>query len=433
MDLFRACFQHAPEAIAIVQAEPGFERFRYLDVNSTFVRDTGLARERVVGAELGSFIQPDQKKALYRQFRYCLEQGGAAEFQHQFDTPTGNRTWDIRIALNPDSAVRNVFLLFARDITWHRDFAQRLTSIADYFPGFVYQLAYTPDQQWRYLFVGSRVQELFGVSVQAAMQDARVLIDRIHPDDAERVMQTTFETADSQQPWRCEFRMLRGDGSELWVEAYDLPQKLCDGTIIFTGYVNDISDKKALEASLKASEARYRALARFDTLTGLLNRSEFMFQLQQVFQRVSTNGGTLALLFIDLDHFKPVNDNHGHSVGDALLQQVGKRLQSVLRSGDLVARIGGDEFTVMLDRIPDAAEAENVSRKIMQTIARPFVVGGITCSVSASIGVAMGPVANESVNDLINAADRAMYQAKAQGRNRAVVAVRPGLQKPEAA
>lgn len=433
MDLFRACFQHSPDAIALLRADAGFQNFTYLAVNDSFLRDTGYALNELIGNPIGSRIPEPQAQVLMSHFIRCHQQKAPVEFEHQFNTPTGQRTWHVRIALSPDAPNSDIFMLYARDITWTRDFAQRLNSIADYLPGFVYQLAHTPDGQWRYLFVGKRVEEFFGVTVEQAMHDAHTLIDRIHPDDAERVMNTSFETASRQQPWSCEFRMLRADGSELWVQANDLPQNLADGTIIWTGYVNDITEKKALEASLKASEERYRTMARFDSLTGLLNRSEFMFQLQQIFQRVSGHGGTLALLFLDLDHFKPVNDNHGHATGDALLQLVAKRLQSLLRAVDLVARIGGDEFTVMLDRVSDSAEAEKIGRKILEAMAQPFVLGKLTFHVSASIGIAMGPMRDESVHDLINAADHAMYQAKAQGRNRVVVATRPGLQKPEVA
>lgn len=435
MDIFRACFEQSPEAIAVVQAEPNGDglSFRYVAVNDSFVRDSGLSRDAVVGAQPVDIVPTQQALVLLHHMERCLQGADKVEFEHEFQTPTGNRTWHVRMVRDDSGMAPGTVLVFARDITWSRDLSQQLTRIADYLPGFVYQLSYSPDQQWRFLFVGKRVEAMFGITVEETLRDANALLGRIHPDDAERVINSSVAAGQAQKPWHCEFRMLRPDGLVLWVEAYDLSQKLADGTILWTGYVNDISEKKALETSLKASEERYRIMARFDALTGLLNRSEFMFQLEQSYERIADHGGKLALLFVDLDHFKPVNDGYGHATGDELLRHVARRLQSVLRSSDLVARIGGDEFTVVLDRVSDAREAERIAEKLINVLSEPFAFNGLSLTVTASIGVALGPVDGSSLHDLINAADQAMYRAKANGRNRVLVADQGPFQQSNAA
>ncbi|WP_157955212.1 GGDEF domain-containing protein [Halomonas denitrificans] len=211
---------------------------------------------------------------------------------------------------------------------------------------FVFQLCRSSEGHWYYSFVGERAETMFGVKVEEALADADALMGRIHPEETERVIRESLFAAEQMVSWHSEFRMLHRDGHVLWVEAHDKPQRLNDGTILWTGYVNDSTELKALEASLLASEAKYRQLAQFDPMTGLANRSEFFSRLRLAIQLAERQGQTLALLFIDLDRFKAVNDAHRHAMGDDLLRQVGERLHSTLREPDLVARIGGDEFTV---------------------------------------------------------------------------------------
>jgi diguanylate cyclase (GGDEF)-like protein len=166
-----------------------------------------------------------------------------------------------------------------------------------------------------------------------------------------------------------------------------------------------------------------RHMAQHDHLTGLPNRALFSDRVQQTLAHARRHGGYVAMIFIDLDKFKPINDNHGHAVGDLLLQQVALRLREVTRVSDTVGRIGGDEFVVLMGELPETTIALKLAEKIRQLIAQPFVLNGLELSISCSIGVAFYPDDGENEESLIKSADKAMYHAKDCGRNSVYQAV----------
>ncbi|MES2900508.1 MAG: EAL domain-containing protein [Pseudomonadota bacterium] len=155
-----------------------------------------------------------------------------------------------------------------------------------------------------------------------------------------------------------------------------------------------------------------------DRLTGLPNRNVFHDRLEMDIKKAHRSGLPLALLFIDLDHFKEINDTLGHQYGDMLLKQVGKRLQTYVRATDTVARLGGDEFTITLAELHDVSTVTDVAQKIRNDLSRPFRLGGEMAYISASIGITLYPRDGSNVGDLLRNADQAMYQSKDHGRNR---------------
>jgi diguanylate cyclase (GGDEF)-like protein/PAS domain S-box-containing protein len=172
----------------------------------------------------------------------------------------------------------------------------------------------------------------------------------------------------------------------------------------------------------RKAEKKIHALAFYDSLTGLPNRRLILDRLHQALLQHQRTGGCGALLFIDLDNFKQLNDTQGHDVGDQLLIQIAQRLQSCVRIDDSVARLGGDEFVVVLDVLDDdmsiaVAEIESIVSTILLRLAEPYMLSNINSHISASIGITLFKDKHDSVNDLLKRADIAMYQAKAAGRN----------------
>ena len=159
-------------------------------------------------------------------------------------------------------------------------------------------------------------------------------------------------------------------------------------------------------------------LAERDPLTGLLNRAGFERSLERLMY--AGQADTVALLYIDLDHFKPVNDRHGHMAGDRLLQLFAQRLAESVRTTDVVARLGGDEFTILLSGISDPAQAVRVADKVLAAAQAPFVLDGCTLNVTASVGIAFGLQPQAGWRELVARADAMLYRAKAEGRGRAV-------------
>jgi len=171
-------------------------------------------------------------------------------------------------------------------------------------------------------------------------------------------------------------------------------------------------------AALQAKEAALDHLASHDSLTGLPNRRVFMDRLELALARARRGGEPIALLFVDLDRFKEVNDHAGHAAGDALLRTVAQRMRGAVREADTVARMGGDEFLVLLDGAAESIAAGQVARKLLDGLAQPVPYGGESLTIEASIGVSLCPRDGTTAGEIIAAADRAMYRAKAEGRNR---------------
>ena len=168
--------------------------------------------------------------------------------------------------------------------------------------------------------------------------------------------------------------------------------------------------------ALAAANERLRELALQDPLTGLANRTAMRQHLEQAWQRARRRREMLALILLDLDGFKPVNDCHGHETGDRLLVQVAHRLQASARSSDLVARLGGDEFVLVCEGIGSELQAEQLAGRILEELARPFRLDGVEIRIGASIGISFG-LGCQCCEDLLREADQAMYRAKAAGRN----------------
>ena len=209
---------------------------------------------------------------------------------------------------------------------------------------------------------------------------------------------------------RIEILALRRDGSEFHVEL-TISMMRWGHEHEFCAFISDITEKKE-------SDALIWKQANFDPLTHLPNRHMFHLRLEQEILNTQRTSLNLALLFIDLDRFKEVNDTLGHNVGDQLLAEVAQRLSSSVRKSDMVARLGGDEFTVILSQLTDANQVETVAQNILRRLAEPFTLNNETAYVSASIGITLYPEDTDEVEQLLMNADQAMYAAKKKGRNR---------------
>jgi len=205
------------------------------------------------------------------------------------------------------------------------------------------------------------------------------------------------------------------DGQSFDIVATSI--KNADGSISKMEVIRNITDKKrAQEYLLKQKEALDHQ-AHHDALTELPNRLLFNDRLEQGIAKAKRNHSKLALLFIDLDHFKEINDSLGHDIGDEVLKKVTTRLLGAIRKEDTIARLGGDEFTVIIEELKQGQDASLLARKILDALAEPIIVEGNTLYVSSSIGISLYPSDGNSAQDLLKYADSAMYKAKEEGRN----------------
>ncbi len=216
----------------------------------------------------------------------------------------------------------------------------------------------------------------------------------------------------SRQEGQLNYRIVTKSGEIRWIAHGCRGVFSPDGVYMGRRASNrDITD-------LKDAEAAAQRLAHYDPLTDLPNRRLLLDRLQHALAQAKRFYRALAVMFLDLDRFKQINDTLGHDIGDKLLIEVGRRLTTCIRAGDTVARSGGDEFIVVLQEIADPTDATTVAQKIIQTIQHPIQVGMYTLDVTTSIGIAIYPVnGTDDANELMKKADLAMYEIKQAGRN----------------
>ena len=259
----------------------------------------------------------------------------------------------------------------------------------------------------------NRYKEIAGYTDEDIAANEAAWRERIHPDDRKQVDQDIHAYLDGRtQHYYNEHRVLCRDGSVKWVLARGMiVSRTQDGKPLrMIGTHADITERKNMEE-------RMRQMAHYDPLTELPNRTLITDRLQQAVVKARRDKKNMAVMFLDLDHFKPVNDNLGHDIGDQLLKQVARRLQSSIRASDTVARIGGDEFIVLLPSIEQDKDATVVAKKMLQMLSQPFTVAEHTVSISCSIGIAVYPEHGEDEKLLLINADIAMYHAKKAGRS----------------
>ncbi len=268
----------------------------------------------------------------------------------------------------------------------------------------------------RVQFWSRGAERIFEIAGSAAQGE--LLSKYLHFPGEQGLQQTLVELAQqgAAQPADGTFEV-QGIRSNRWTFPTELSVSAgtTGGKLFYTLIVRDVTERKALEE-------RIRRLASHDNLTRLPNRSLLMDRLTVAMAQVRRQGGQFALLFLDLDEFKPVNDSHGHDVGDQLLQQVAERLLETLRESDTVARVGGDEFAMLLTNVVDKNTITSACVNILKALNRTFVLQEIRAQIGGSIGAVLYTGQEITGSDLIRLADMAMYAAKRSGKNRYVFA-----------
>jgi diguanylate cyclase (GGDEF)-like protein/PAS domain S-box-containing protein len=261
----------------------------------------------------------------------------------------------------------------------------------------------------RFVFVNPAGARLLGASKPEEL-NGRSIFDVVHPDfkEVESDRLRRLEQGESSLPW-IEEKLVRLDGRELEIEVSAVPFSF-RGKQAVQVIFRDIKERKLAEKKLE-----YMAL--YDPLTDLPNRTLFFDRLNQAIALAKRNSYTFALMFLDLDGFKQVNDSMGHDIGDMLLKETARRLTDCLRKSDTVARMGGDEFTLVLTRLEMASDAKIVAEKVIACMSNPFRLKGYDCSVTVSIGISLYPSDSSDGEALFKHADTAMYRVKEGGKN----------------
>ena len=411
---------------------------------------------------------------------------------------------------------------------------EQLRKLTDQVPGAVYQYQQWPDGHNAFPFASNGIRDIYGVTPDEVRENAAVVFERLHPDDAEHVAESIRASYESLDIWHCEYRAVPDRGTVVWLEGVAQPEQMPDGSVLWHGYIRDVTERKKHERKLnefasvfryadegilitdrdgtiidvnaafsavtgysradavganprilksgrhprshydamfdalerdgkwtgetwnrhrdghlfavkqtvstvydkhgrpdryiamfsditeiKRNQERLQRIADYDLLTGLPNRSLLASRLEEAMRAARASDSQLAVVYIDLDGFKEVNDTHGHATGDRLLKAVAERLESSMRRGDTLARMGGDEFVGVLRDIRDERAAMRPLSRLLKAAAQTVTIDGNDLSITTSVGVTWYPQALDvEADQLVRQADQAMYQAKQSGRNR---------------
>jgi diguanylate cyclase (GGDEF)-like protein/PAS domain S-box-containing protein len=327
--------------------------------------------------------------------------------QISFETCKAERSWaDFEIEI-----LRTLAELIGNAIQRER-YVREITNanrIVQNTPTILYRIRGEPSLPMIYI---SQNIKLFGHEPAALVTSPQLYQNLIHPDDVTRFRSSMAQVLETQgQRGTIEFRLLTSHGDYRWVENRYTPIRDTAGRLIeIEGLLIDVTERKIAEEKISL-------LARTDPLTGLANRTTFIERLQQTFAAARRGAASFAVLYLDIDRFKDVNDTLGHPLGDRLLTTVGERLTRGVRETDIVARFGGDEFAIMQTDLSDTADAGTLAAGLRAALAEPIQLGGNEVHITASVGIAIFAPDTAMPEDMLAQADVALYRAKEEGRD----------------
>ncbi|WP_445003596.1 diguanylate cyclase [Halomonas mongoliensis] len=298
-----------------------------------------------------------------------------------------------------------------RDVTRYHEQESRWQRLARSVPGIIYTFRVDAQGRASFPYTSDRVRDFYGVTPEEVSRDPSCIFDAIHRDDFSRLMESIEASRRHLTDWQFEYRA-RAGGTWRWMEARSSPEREPDGGTVWQGLIYPVDERKALEDKL-------RRLSLTDELTGLYNRRHLLACMDEEIARFRRYGTPFAVVMLDLDHFKQVNDIWGHAVGDEVLKGLARLFRERLRETDIAGRAGGEEFLLLLPNTDEAgavAMAEGVRQGLAATSFSDGKGGGFQVTVSGGVAAMRDPA--EEHNHLWSRADRALYRAKEAGRNR---------------
>lgn len=418
---YRASFEQAAVGILHTSLDG-----KILNCNQRFAEIVGYAPHELIGSSFQQITPPEDRRAGSSVAEQLLSgELGTASFEKRYLRKDGVLTWVLlTISIQRDGEGRPLhFLTIVQDIDARKEAEQRLaiaqealrTSEVRYRTAFQMTLdGININRLSDGVFVECNESFLrncgyarnevighsaLGINIWADLRDREKLLDCLRRDGVCKNLEARFKKKNGEFLWGL-----------LSASIMELDRELC-----LLAITRDITDAKAAEEEI-------RSLAFYDPLTQLPNRRLLLERLEQAVASGKRSGRRRALLFVDLDDFKTLNDTLGHHIGDLLLQEIARRLTSCIREVDTAARLGGDEFVVMVENLSSvseeaAAQAKTIAEKILACIAQPSMLAGHECHITSSIGITLFGDRSEKTSELLQQADIAMYQAKAAGRN----------------
>jgi diguanylate cyclase (GGDEF)-like protein/PAS domain S-box-containing protein len=392
----------------------------YLGVNKAWEEFFGIPRGQFVGKTVQKLYPdvPDVAALHHKMDQALWDQPGCQAYEVTFTAADGrshHMLYHKATFTKADGTVAGLIGIMV-DITEHKDAqdalqrsqgrlaeAQRIARLGNWERNIVTNELYWSDEAYR----------IFGLTPQESKLNYEIFLDMVHPDDRQSVLEATDKALRKYEPYRVEYRILQPDRTVRSVHAQGEVEFGADGKPLrMFGTLQDVTERKQ-------AQDRLSYLAYYDTLTGLPNRVALGERMQQAMAEAKRTERLVAVMFLDLDRFKFINDTLGHDIGDALLKMVAERLSAQLRPGDTISRYGGDEFTVVLANVAHVDDVTRIAQKMLERFAHPFRIGGRDLFVTSSVGITLYPLddAGGGVDTMLKNADAAMYHAKERGRN----------------
>lgn len=369
-----------------------------------------LSREQVI-----DISHPDDLPEIRARLERTIATGEPYDIEHRIYRPDNDELRWIKVhaELDDEPEVASKLHGFAQDITERKRIEQvmveseaRYRSVVDNIREVVFQA----DAQGRWTFLNPAWEEVTGYSVHESL--GKPFHGFVHPEDragSDREYQALMRG--DKRISRSELRYLTRQGDYRWVEVNLRVTADSEGEIVgCAGTMRDVTEQRE-------AERKMLQLAHYDPVTGLPNRILALDRLDQLLKASKRTGDLVAVLFLDLDHFKKANDTLGHEAGDELLKEAARRLLDDVRERDTVARFGGDEYLILLGGLKHAAHAQPATEKLLESFRDPFHLLGREFMLTASVGIAIAPTDGTTAQDLLRNADMAMYQSKVEGRN----------------
>ncbi len=405
-ELFRALFMSSPVGIYIVQDR------RFQLVSPQFQKIIGYSEDELLGAVSLSLVLPEDLDMVRENTVKMLKGERVSPYEFRIVTKSGEIKWIMETVVSIQYREKRAALGYFIDITDGKRAEEALRENEIRFRS-IFENSMDAVCVARYgivVLVNSALLVMFGYA-QADELIGKSILKFLTPNQHSAAMETLQRPLAERtaRPAHYQGHGLRKDGSEFDMEINVSTYQL-GGETLELAILRDNTERKQAQETI-------RRLAYHDALTGLPNRRLFLDHLATALAQAKRHQRELAVMMLDLDQFKTVNDSLGHNLGDQLLAEVGARLKGLLREGDVVGRMGGDEFMLLLSEVAHALDSADVAKRILETMRAPFLLGGHELLVTTSIGIALYPQDGEDGETLMKNADNAMYRAKDLGRD----------------
>lgn len=406
--LYATLAEKSPIGIFIVQNR------RFCWANQRFQDNTGYTASEIIGADSLFMVHPDDREHVRKSARAMMRQEAVFPYEYRVVTKKGDVAWYMGTVTSIQYKYRKATLGCQMDISLQKraedalkQSEERSRTIIDSITDAYYEV----DLRGNLLLFNEAYLKLFGYRQEEMLGiHYKRYVEKKQADIAFRAFSQVYKTGKPLS--RLEWEIINKNGEARQVElSVNLARDAQGKPKGFRGIMSDITARR------KAEEA-IRKQAFHDSLTNLANRILFNDRLTMAIKRAKRTQKMIAVMVLDLDYFKDVNDRWGHATGDLLLKKVADRLADEVRDTDTVARQGGDEFSIVLSSLNSIEDARQIAEKIVASFYQPFHLDSIEAYVTTSLGVAMYPDHGEEIDTLIKNADKAMYEAKNLGRNR---------------